>query len=70
MGILIIVLLAFVIGSVIRTTETFYRNIREMEKQEGLGSQRCGVGLPPCHPFRERDRVRCINGWCRSDQIH
>ena len=27
---------------------------------------RCGVDLPAC----SGERVRCINGYCKSDQIH
>lgn len=30
---------------------------------EGFSGQRCGVDLPSC----QGERVRCINGYCRSD---
>lgn len=30
---------------------------------EGFTGQRCGVDLPSC----QGERVRCINGYCKSD---
>lgn len=31
--------------------------------REGFTGKRCGVDLPSCRG----DRVRCMNGYCRSD---
>jgi len=28
---------------------------------------RCGVNLPSCSPGNENPRVRCMNGYCKSD---
>lgn len=63
-GILLLVLVLAMVGYVIQSTavlEPF---------QEREGPRRCGVGLPPCLPVGEGQSIRCMNGWCRSDQIH
>ena len=28
---------------------------------------RCGVDLPSCSPHNDNPRVRCMNGYCKSD---
>ncbi len=28
---------------------------------------RCGVDLPSCSPENDNPRVRCMNGYCKSD---
>lgn len=28
---------------------------------------RCGVNLPSCSPRNDNPRIRCMNGYCKSD---
>lgn len=70
-GILIIVLFAVIMGYLIQVTGIFER-IQNQEKEktgERIDTSRCGIGLSPCRKERGWEGVRCINGYCKKDNI-
>jgi hypothetical protein len=71
-GVLFIVLIVGMIWYVAQTVEAFQNQSGEEEGnegKEGLASQRCGIGLPPCRRGRGWEGIRCVNGYCKSDRM-